>query len=188
MKILTILAHPSKKSFNNALLQKYIKGAKKNNEVKTLYLGKLKFNPILKEGYIKIQKLEPDLIKAQSLISWADKITIIYPTWWTTPPALLKGFFERAFLPGFGFKYTDERNWIKLLRGKSARIIVTMDSPSWYYRFITGDPGYKSIKGTLGFCGISPIQRTYIDNIKFKSLKQRKGILKNIYRVGLKEK
>lgn len=188
MKILAILANPSKKSYCNALLQEYIRGAKKNNEVKTLYLGDLKFDPILKEGYRKIQKLESDLKKAQKLIRWANKIVLVYPTWWTTYPALLKGFFDRTLIPGFGFKYTGPRSWLKLLEGKTARVIVTMGSPSWYYKFIMGDPGYKAIKGTLGFCGISPIQKTYIDNIELKTPKQRESALKQVYKIGLGEK
>jgi len=188
MNILTILAHPSKNSFSNSLLKQYIKGAKQNHQVKTIYLGDLKFDPILYEGYKKIQELEPDLKEAQELIKWADKIILFYPTWWTSFPALLKGFFDRTFLPGFGFKYTNSYSWIKLLKNKSARIVATMDSPWWYYKFIIGDPGYKQIKGTLGFCGISPIQKNYICSLKFKTSKQRKQILKQIYKVGLNEK
>jgi putative NADPH-quinone reductase len=188
MKILAILAHPSKNSFNNALLKQYIRGAKKNNQIKTIYLGDLKFDTILHDGYQKIQPLEPDLIKAQKLIKWADRITLFYPTWWTTSPALLKGFFERTFLPGFAFKFKNK--WIrkKLLKGKSARLIATMDSPLLYYKFIVGNPGYKQIKGTMGFCGVSPIKRTYISGLKFKSEEQREEILEKIYKIGLNEK
>lgn len=188
MKILTILAHPSKNSFNNALMEHYIKGAKQNHDIKTIYLGGLKFDPILHEGYKEIQTLEPDLKKSQKLIKWADKIVLFYPTWWSTFSALLKGFFERTFLPGFAFKYTDTWRWIKLLKEKSARIIVTMDSPVLFYKLLVGDPGYKQIKETLGFCGISPIKRNYIGSLKFKTKKQRKKILKQICEIGLNEK
>ena len=188
MKILTILAHPSKNSFNNALLNQYIEGAKQNHQVKTIYLGDLKFNPILKEGYNKIQQLEPDLLKAQKLIKWADKITLIYPIWWTTPPAILKGFFERALHPTFAFNNPEGNKFEKLLKGKSARTIATMDSPWWYYKFIVGDPAHKLIKGTLSFCGITPIKKKYICSLKFKTKEQRKKILKQIHEIGLNEK
>lgn len=187
MNILTILAHPSKDSFNNALLNQYIKGAKKNHKVKTLYLGDLDFDPILHEGYKEIQELEPDLKNSQDLIKWADKITIFTPVWWTTPPAILKGFFDRIMLPDFGYKFADSYSWTKLLKNKSARIVATMDSPWWYYKFIIGDPLYKQIKGTLGFCGISPINKTYICNLKSKTNDQRKEVLKQLYKIGQTE-
>lgn len=188
MKILTILGHPTKNSFNHAVLKQYIKGAKQNNQVKTIYLGDLKFNPILQEGYKQRQVLEPDLKSAQKLIKWADKITLVYPTWWGAYPALLKGFFERIFLPHYAYKYTGPYKWKKLLKGRTARIIVTMDAPLLYYKFIIGDPGYKLMKATLAFCGIKPIQKTYISGLKFKNKKRREKILKNIYKIGLNEK
>ena len=54
MKILAILAHPSRNSFNNTLLQEYVRGAKKKHQVKTLHIGDLEFDPILHEGYKEI--------------------------------------------------------------------------------------------------------------------------------------
>ena len=141
-------------------MKQYIKGAKQTHKIKTIYLGDLKFDPTLHDGYKKIQPLEPDLIKAQELIKWANKIVLFYPIWWTTSPAILKGFFDRTILPAFAYKFTSPYNWKKLLKEKSARLIVTMDSPWLYYKFIIGDPNYKQIKGTLGFCGISPIKKT----------------------------
>ncbi|MBS3087789.1 NAD(P)H-dependent oxidoreductase [Candidatus Pacearchaeota archaeon] len=188
MKILTILAHPSKDSFNHALLRQYIKGTKQNHQVKTIYLGDLKFDPILHEGYKKIQTLEPDLLDAQKKILWADKITIFTPIWWTTPPALFKGFIERTLHPTFAFNNPSGNKYEKLLKGRNARIIATMDAPLLYYKFIVGDPLYKQMKGTLSFCGISPIQKTYISSLKFKTNKQTNEILKQIYKVGLNEK
>ena len=188
MNILVILAHPSRNSFNHTLMKQYLLGAKQNNKLKTILLGDLKFDSILHEGYRRIQQLEPDLLKSQKLIRWADKIIIFTPVWWTTAPSILKAFFERTFHPSFAFKYTNSWNWIKLLRGKSARIIATMDSPLLYYKFITGDPLYKQIKGTLSFCGIHPIQKNYICKLKFKTQSQKKKILQQIYKIGLKEK
>ena len=188
MNILTILAHPSKNSFNNALLNQYISGAKQNNKIKTIYLGDLNFDLVLHEGYKKIQQLESDLLEAQKQIKWAEKIIIFTPIWWTTPPAILKGFFERIFHPTFAFNNPEGTKYEKLLKGKSARIVATMDSPWWYYKYIVGDPLYKSMKGTLAFCGITPIQKIYISSLKFKTSKQRKQILKQIYKVGLNEK
>jgi NAD(P)H dehydrogenase (quinone) len=83
-------------------------------------------------------------------------------------PALLKGFIDKVFLPGFGFRYRkDSVWWDKLLTGKSARLIVTMDTPPWYFRWIYGRPGHNAMKkSTLQFCGIKPVKITSIGPVK----------------------
>jgi Putative NADPH-quinone reductase (modulator of drug activity B) len=59
-------------------------------------------------GYRKRTELEPDLLQAWDMLQWAEHIVWIYPTWWASPPALLKGFIERLFLPGFTFEYQEK--------------------------------------------------------------------------------
>jgi NAD(P)H dehydrogenase (quinone) len=102
------------------------------------------------------------------LIKWADHLVFVYPTWWGTMPALLKGFIDKVFLPGFGFKYRkDSVWWDKLLTGKSARLIVTMDTPPWYFRWVYGRPSHNAMKkSTLEFCGVKPVKIISIGPVK----------------------
>lgn len=168
-KVLVILGHPSKHSFNNALADAYAEGAKKAGaEIKRLDIPKLKFDPILHEGYSKIQKLEPDLVKAQKLIRWAEHIVWVFPTWWASMPALLKGFIDRIFIPGFAFNFKKgSYSWERHLKGRSAHLIVTMGSPVLYYKFYLFSPGVRMLgKGTLEFCGVKPVRKTLIDGIR----------------------
>ncbi|WP_276319577.1 NAD(P)H-dependent oxidoreductase [Crenobacter cavernae] len=83
----------------------------------------------------------------------------VYPIWWGAMPALLKGFIDRVFLPGFAFKYRDGSVlWDKLLAGRSAHLLTTMDTPPWYFRWIYRMPGHNQMKRTiLEFCGIRPV-------------------------------
>jgi len=160
-KILVILGHPDTSSLNGVLAEAYSKGAQQAGcMVRRLNLGELKFDPILWRGYHKIQELEPDLIQAQELLLWADHLVFIYPNWWGTAPALLKGFFDRLLLPGFAFRYRpDSPLWDKLLTGRTAHLLVTMDTPSWYYRLFFHSPGHRAMKHTiLGFCGVRVVQ------------------------------
>ncbi|MBD3247920.1 flavodoxin family protein [Candidatus Falkowbacteria bacterium] len=188
-KILVILGHPQKKSFCGSLAERYMEGAKRRGHVvKFLALGDIKFNPILESGYSKVQELEPDLKKAQDMIKWAQHLTFIYPIWWANLPALLKGFIERSFLPGFAYKFRGHSIWWdKYLRGKSARIMATSDSPPLFYKLIVGDPDYKSLKDTLKFCGVSPIDKDYFGSIKRVSQGKRNRWLKRAYKLGKKE-
>jgi len=174
--ILVILGHPDKNSFCGSLANAYIDSAMANgSEVRELQLGELNFDPILWEGYRKIQELEPDLIKAQELILWSSHIVFVYPNWWGTMPAVMKGFFDRVFLPGFAFKYRkDSPLWDKLLSGRTAHLMVTMDTPPWYYRWIYHRPGHNEMKRTiLGFCGIKVVKILEFALIKGSSQQQR---------------
>jgi NAD(P)H dehydrogenase (quinone) len=84
--------------------------------------------------------------------------------WWYGYPALMKGFIDRTFLPGITFQPTQGKALPKkLLKGKTARIIITADTPKWYNFLIMKSPAINQFKkGTLEFCGISPVKATYI--------------------------
>ncbi|MFJ7110949.1 NAD(P)H-dependent oxidoreductase [Pseudomonas sp. NPDC098740] len=161
-RILVILGHPASNSFCGALAERYAQSAvRAGHEVRQLFLGAMDFDPVLREGYQQVQTLEADLCRAQADIVWAEHLTLVYPIWWGGVPALLKGFFDRVFLPGFAFKYREGKAFPdKLLHGRSAHLLVTMDTPPWYYNWIYRMPGLHQVrKTTLAFCGIEP-QRT----------------------------
>ena len=160
-RILVILGHPSADSLSAALAQSYKEGAQAAGaQVRLLDLGALAFDPILRAGYRGEQALEPDLQAAQAHITWAEHLVWVYPTWWGAMPALLKGFIDRVFLPGFAFKYRQGSSlWDRLLAGRSAQLLVTMDTPPWYYRWVQRGPGHHQMQKTiLGFSGIRPVR------------------------------
>jgi len=160
-RILVILGQPSAHSLSAAMAQAYRDGASAAGaEVRFLALGDLDFDPILHQGYRAIQPLEPALQAAQADIAWAGHLVWVYPIWWGGLPALLKGFLDRVFLPGFAFKYRPHSAlWDRLLAGRSAELLVTMDSPPWYYRWVQRQPGHQQMKKTiLEFSGIRPVR------------------------------
>lgn len=187
-KILVILGHPQKESLCGALAEEYTVGAiVAGGEVRTLALGDLAFDPILWNGYKEIQPLAPDLVKAQELITWADHLVFVYPNWWGTMPALMKGFFDRTLLPNFAFKYRqDSPIWDKLLANRTAQLLVTMDTPSWFYRWVFKMPGHEQMKRTiLGFCGIKVVKITEFAIVKKSSLVQRQKWLAIAKKLGV---
>jgi NAD(P)H dehydrogenase (quinone) len=189
-KILVINAHPNAESFNHALVEAYVSGAKKAGaEVKTLTIAELDFNPSLQFGYQKRMELEPDLIHAQELILWAEHLVWIHPVWWGGLPAVAKGFIDRVFLPGFAFKYRENSVWWdKLLAGRTARIITTLDQPSFYYRLAFGRPSVNQLKkSTLQFCGIKPVKVTYVGPIRLSKEEFRVKMIQKITTLGEQE-
>jgi putative NADPH-quinone reductase len=175
-RILVILGHSANDSFCGSLAESYIKGARAaGNEVQQISLANLSFDPVLHNGYASIQELEPDLITAQTAIIWAQHIVFVYPIWWGALPALLKGFIDRIFLPGFAFKFRDgSQFWDRLLSGRSAHLLVTMDTPPWYFRWIYRMPGHNQMKRTiLEFCGIKPVAVSSFGPIKSANRQKR---------------
>lgn len=182
-RILVILGHPANSSFCGALAQSYIEGAKAaGNEVRLISLGSLAFDPVLHNGYATVQDLEPDLVNAQAAITWAQHIVFAYPIWWGAMPALLKGFIDRVFLPGFAFKYrAGSAFWDRLLSGRSAHLLVTMDTPPWYFRWVYRMPGHNQMKRTiLEFSGIKPVTISNFGPIKNSSPQQREKWLAQV--------
>lgn len=169
-RICIIMGHPSKNEcFVRALADAYERGAiASGRTVERFNIGELKFDPILHEGYRVIQSLEPDLVRLQEAIRNADHLVVLYPNWWCTMPALLKGIFDRMFVPGFAFRfYKDGRaGWEKLLKGRSARIIITSDSHPWILRLLFGDFTNELSRATLGFVGFHPVRVSIFGSIK----------------------
>ena len=188
MKTLIIVGHPDKNSLCHSLADSYEKGAReKGGEVARINLGEIKFDPILRQGYRKVQTLEPDLIEAQHKIKWANHIVILFPVWWSAPPALLKGFIDRVFLPGFAFNYNENSiNIDKLLTGRSARLIMTSDAPVWWLYFAYFHPALNMMKkALLEFCGVAPVSVTSIGSVRKLSEKKKEDLAYAAYRIGL---
>lgn len=160
MKVLVILGHPNHASLCGALAEAYVAGARQGGqEVRILRLGDLRFDTNYPTRPQDARGDEPDLAAARAQVVWADHLVFVYPNWWGTMPALLKGFIDRIFVPEFAFRLHDDGTWDRLLRGKSAQLITTMDTPGWVYRFLYGQPGINALRrATLRFCGIDPVR------------------------------
>ncbi len=190
-KILIINGHPDKESFNYGVSGAYKKGVLKSDALlEEINIRELNFNPNLEFGYRKRTELEPDLLNAQEKIKWADHIVWIYPVWWGSLPAILKGFIDRVMLPGFAFKKRENSVWWdKLLTGKTSRIICTLDQPGWYYKWFYGNPSHNAMKKlTLNFVGIKKVKITTIGPIRLSKEKYRNNWLQKVEKLGLLNK
>lgn len=185
--ILIINGHPNKSSLGFALAQAYFNGAEASGaKISTIHLSDLDFSVNLKYGYQQRTELEPDLLESLALIRQANHLVWIHPVWWGGMPAIMKGFIDRLFLPGITFEYRENSVWWdKLLKGKTARIITTLDQPSWYYRLAFGRPSVNQLKkSVLEFCGVKPVKVTYIGVVKTSNESIRKNWIDKIYKLG----
>lgn len=157
-KVFILLGHPDTDSMCCKFADSYAVGAYESGfEVRRMNIGDMKFDPILHCGYKCIQELEPDLLKFQENVRWCDHFVIIYPSWWSTMPALLKGIFDRAWLPGFAYKFLPSGfGWKRLLKGRTATVFITSDSHPILARFLFGDNVNEIRDGILWFAGFKP--------------------------------
>jgi NAD(P)H dehydrogenase (quinone) len=142
------------------------------------------FDPILREGFIKIQPLEPDLRVAHDAIKDADHLVLIFPLWLGTLPAILKGFLERVLQPDL-VEPSKKGKFIKIFKGKSARVIMTMGMPGFVYRWYFGAFALRMLKrNILGFVGVAPVRSTIHGMIETVAQEKRQSWLADAEAMG----
>lgn len=128
-----VFAHPWHGSFNKAILDTITaKFDKENKPYGIIDLYKDGFNPVFTEAelalYNKGEKSDPLIVKYQELIKKSDEMIFIFPNWWNTMPAILKGLFDKVLLKGFAFNY--EGGFNPLLNINKTTVVTTSDNPS----------------------------------------------------------
>ena len=166
-RIAIVQGHPDRTTVHlgHVLAEAYADGATTGgHEVRTIDVAALDF-PLLRSAE-EFERGEPPpaIREAQDALAWADHLVIIYPLWLGDMPAVLKGFFEQVARPGFVRKTRFFGTGV--LRGKSARIIVTMGMPALIYRWYFRAHGLENLRrNILGFAGARPVRATTIGNV-----------------------
>jgi putative NADPH-quinone reductase len=188
--VLVIKGHPDSSSLSSALADAYAQAAVSCGATLTcLDLAQLKFDPILRRGYKEEQALEPDLVAASAALRAAQHVAWFFPMWWGGPPALVKGFVERVFTPGYAFRYRGRNQMpVKLLSGRSARLVSSMDSPlAWYTLALRRALHAAFGTGTLSFVGFAPIRTSMFYELRFRSEIERKRAFEQVQRAAAQD-
>lgn len=163
--ICVIHGHPDASShhFCTALGEAYIQGAKAaGHDVSEIHVGSLEFGYLSSREEFEMPPAEP-VLSERKKIEAADHVVLIFPLWLGSAPAKLRGFLERAACGNF---FLDEGSNADefpkaRMKGKSARLIVTMGMPGLVYKLYFGAHSIKGIEqGLLGLSGFKPIHHT----------------------------
>lgn len=192
MKTLIVYGHPNHLGHHGYFLEQLLL-ILDNKEVdyRLLDLYALNFNPVLKETELLKQdndSINLEIKEYRQLVTEADRLIFIFPTWWQGAPAIIKGFFDRVFSAGFAFKY--EKGLPKgLLKGKRAAVFSATGGPRVINKFIIGDKSLKvTVSDTLRFCGMRAkgfslgSARKLDDNKKRLLLKQVTKMISYLYK------
>ena len=156
MKVFIFLGHPARGTLSDEFSTRYeTEALAAGHEVRRMNVGEMQFDPILHKGYREIQELEPDLKLFQENMRWCEHFVFVYPVWWSATPALVKGMFDRLWLPGFAFRFhKDGLGWDKLLSGRTARVIALSKMNPLAIRFMFGDFTNEIGHATFAFAGL----------------------------------
>jgi putative NADPH-quinone reductase len=189
-RIVVVQGHPdtTDRHLCHALADAYAEGARQGgHEVRHVAVAELDF-PLLRSARAwQGTDVIPDIEEAQKHIAWAEHLVILYPLWLGTMPAILKAFMEQLFRPGFALSREESSGAMgrKLLTGKSARVIVTMGMPAFFYRWFFRAHSLKSLeRNILKFVGIRPVRTTLFGLVEGVSAARREQWLKRVRVLG----
>lgn len=187
--ILVLNGHPNPGSFTAILATTYTRAARAAGAtVNHFDLHALTFDPVLHVGYRGTQELEPDLLEVQRALAECDHLVILAPVWWGSTPALLKGFFDRTLEPKWAYHYDERGLPHGHFGGRSARFIMSADSPGWYLRVLQGRPTLKQVvNSTLKFCGFGPVAVTRISPVRTSDAGKRDKWIDDVRAEGEKD-
>jgi putative NADPH-quinone reductase len=188
-RIILILGHPDSRPerFCSALAESYLEGARSaGHEVRMIKIADQDISFIRTwDDFYNIMP-NPEIVAVQQDLAWAEHWVLIYPLWLGEMPALLKAFFEQVCRPAFAFNPSTDKGFPKgKLKGRSARIIVTMGMPAIAYRWFYGAFGLRALeRSILGFIGIGPIEHSIIGGVSDASADKSKKWLASAAALG----
>lgn len=198
-KILVINGHPRQKSFCGALIRRYIDEAESEKaETRVLNVRDMHledwFGFDRGSNHAEVPDSE-DIRQAKELITWCDHVVFVFPTFWSAPPTQLKLFLEVIVVTGFAFQYHTPRQvlllktpvWDKLLKGRTASMISTMDTYPFVIRHLLRDPIGKMMDVVLAFTGIKLKHKHYFGSVLLFPEKKREKWLEKAFRIGRRE-
>ncbi|QNU66258.1 NAD(P)H-dependent oxidoreductase [Ruminiclostridium herbifermentans] len=187
MKIVVILAHPKKGSFNHAIANMVVETLEGvGHEVIYHDLYEESFDPILRSAEIPKGACVDDVISNHcNEIANADGIIIVHPNWWGQPPALLKGWIDRVIRPGVTYEFEENDSGegvpIGLLKAKAAIVFNTSNTYHEREMNVFGDPLETIWKNCIfGLCGVNNFYRKMYGVIVTSTIEERKSWLDDV--------
>lgn len=178
-RILVVIGTPLAGSLNHALARSYVDAARAGGaDVRVVDLARdaVPGHPSVRDE-VRLPRtdadvpLSPDVAGYIADVDWADHLVFFFPQWWGSVPGALKSWIDRVFVRGFAYRYRPTgRLWDKLLTGRTARIVMTMDSPSAWNAWVYRDAPIRTLRNaTLEYCGIRVRGVTRLSEVRHRT-------------------
>ncbi|MCD7035185.1 NAD(P)H-dependent oxidoreductase [Metabacillus sp. GX 13764] len=185
MKTVIIYAHPSEKSFCHAVKEACVQQLREMGHefyIRDLYA--MNFQPVLYEdNYSQFyqNKLPEDIAAEQEYLGWAEHLILIYPTWWVSMPAILKGYIDKVLTNGFAFRFVED-SAEGLLNGKKAYIFQTTGQAQ---KLLTSKQLTSSVEtitdlGIMKYCGIETMTHKFFYSVPYVDQEEREVMLNEV--------
>lgn len=185
--ICVIQGHPYSdgKRLCHALAASYARGARSRGaKVEMVDLGAMDIR-MLRNPEDFATPAAGEIRAAQDAVVRCDHLVVIYPLWLGSMPALVKAFFEQLARNEFALGQ-NKAGWPrKMLKGRSARVVVTMGMPAAAYRLVFGAHGVKSLEsGILAMAGFKPIKETLLGGVGELKKKRADSLIARLSAIG----
>jgi len=179
---------PSQSRFIHALCDAYFDAAiNADHEVSRINIASHDFAPLGSKAGFEMEPDDPILLGERSKLAAADHVVLMFPLWLGSMPAATRAFFEQSARASFFLDVRDSANkWPqRMMKGKSARVVVTMGMPSLAYKLLFGSAALKAIeKGLFGISGFKPIKHTILGSVDGVSDSKRESWLAEMRKLG----
>jgi len=188
-RILIVQGHPDAGAahLGHHLAAAYAEGARQAGcELRSIEVARLDFPLLRSQQEWEQGALPAGLQQAQQDVAWAQHIVFFFPLWLGDMPALLKGFLEQVARPGFAFGGGPRTAFTSQgLRGRSARVVVTMGMPAFVYRWWFAAHSVRSLRrNVLNFVGIAPVKTTLVGGVGLLAPARAQSLLDTMRRLG----
>lgn len=189
-RIFVLNGHPGETSLSKLFSEAYVQAAtKEGHEIRIIHLHDLEFDSDFGGGgYRNLKPLEQDLKNVVDNLEWSEHVVLLSPMWWGGMPAKLKGLFDRVLLPGTAFD-TRNKTWLglpkPLLGGRTGRLIITSDTPNWFFRLVYKNAMVRQLRAQVfGFVGIAPMQVSHFSEASEPKPATVEGWSRNVASLG----
>jgi NAD(P)H dehydrogenase (quinone) len=187
--LLAVFAHPERTSFTGAVLDRFTGGAREaGHEVEELDLYRSGFDPLLRgDDYAQFRdgEMPADVRAEQARVDRAEGLVLVFPVWWWSFPAVLKGWFDRVFSQGWAYDFTPGRSRGLLADRPTLLLGIGGSRASTYRRYGYDEAMRTQIDvGMLGYCGLRDVQTVLLHEADDDAA-ARQEFLDTAHRLGL---
>lgn len=169
MRATVVVAHPDPESFGRAILQRVVRGLETGGHDTTVidldaidYPGCL--SPEEWQAYGTGSPIIDDTVAHHAeLVRSSDALIFVYPTWWSSTPAVMKAWIERTLVEGVAFTLEGpDKRLTPQLSGIRNLVGITTYGSSWWYVKLVNDAGRRTILRTIGLLTTGHARRKWL--------------------------